>query len=190
MRKAFTHWQRRTWPAAVASLLTLFAWWVVAVDTAGPAAPARLAEDYTKHVQPLLKQYCLKCHSQKAKKGDLDLERFASIEHARKDVRAWQLVVEMLENGEMPPKKETQLRPDERQRLVTWSRRFLEAEARRGQGTPAGSSCAGSATRNTTTPSATLPASICNRPATFPLMARRGKGSPTPAMPWRPRPPS
>ena len=120
----------------MASFLTLFAWWVVAVDTAGPAAPARLAEDYTNRVQPLLKQYCLKCHSQKAKKGDLDLDRFASIEHARKDVRAWQLVVEMLENGEMPPKKETQLRPDERQRLVTWSRRFLEAEAQARAGDP------------------------------------------------------
>src|SRR5438105_10062651 len=67
-----------------------------------------LSCDYTKHVRPLLTRYCLTCHSTKKQKGDLDLERFTSVGEARKDVRTWQHVLEMLQTGEMPPKKSPQ----------------------------------------------------------------------------------
>src|SRR5437016_3517850 len=58
------------------------------------------AAEYTKSIRPFLAQYCLGCHSTKKKKGELDLERFTSLDHIRKDTRAWQSVAEMLENGE------------------------------------------------------------------------------------------
>src|SRR5262245_41701727 len=59
-------------------------------------------------VKPLVQKYCLACHSTKAKKGDLDLERFGAVDDIRKDVKPWQLVIEMLEAGEMPPKGKPQ----------------------------------------------------------------------------------
>src|SRR4051794_178961 len=67
-------------------------------DRASPPAPK---DESAAVVQPLVKQYCLSCHSTKVKKGDLDLERFGSLDHVRKDLKPWQAMVEMLESGEM-----------------------------------------------------------------------------------------
>lgn len=99
----------------------------VAADSAG---------DFTGEIQPLIKKYCLECHSSKAKKGSLDLERFASLEHIRKDIKPWQQIIEQLETGEMPPKGKPQPSDEERKRLIVWTRGFLDAEARARAGDP------------------------------------------------------
>jgi hypothetical protein len=112
---------------------------VVAVPTPrqiSADAPADVAREYPTTVVPLLKQYCLNCHSTKLKKGHLDLERFATIDDARKDAKAWAGVIEQLEAGEMPPKEKPQPTADEKKRLVAWARGFLDAEARTRAGDP------------------------------------------------------
>jgi hypothetical protein len=92
--------------------------------------------EYATLVQPLLTKYCLNCHSTKGKKGSLDLERFASLDQVRKDLKPWQQVIEMLEADEMPPKKKPQPTAEERKQLVAWVRGFLDAEARARAGDP------------------------------------------------------
>jgi hypothetical protein len=87
-------------------------------------------------VRPLVQKYCLACHSTKTKKGDLDLERFATTDDIRKNVKPWQAVVEMLEAGEMPPKDKPQPSAEERKRIVAWTRGFLDAEAVARKGDP------------------------------------------------------
>src|SRR6266568_95692 len=87
-------------------------------------------------VRPLVHKYCLACHATKVKKGDLDLERFATVDDVRKDVKPWQAVIEMLEAGEMPPKGKPQPSADERKRIIAWTRGFLDAEALARQGDP------------------------------------------------------
>lgn len=112
---------------------------VAPTATAGRADNRRatdLAAEYTAEVRPLLKQYCFSCHSSKKKKGDLDLERFASLAEVRKDVGPWQAVVEMLDNGAMPPRKSPQPNADARRRLLTWTRGLLTVEARAHAGDP------------------------------------------------------
>ncbi len=94
------------------------------------------ADEYAASVRPLMVKYCLGCHSTAKKKGDLDLERFATVEQARRDVRPWQAVVENLENGEMPPKKSPQPSAEERRRIAAWARGLVEAEARARAGDP------------------------------------------------------
>jgi hypothetical protein len=103
-------------------------------STQKPAAEPK--SDYATLVQPFLKKYCLSCHSTKRKKGSLDLERFATLSHVRKDLKPWQQVIEMLEAGEMPPKERPQPTSDERKRLIAWTRAFLDAEARARAGDP------------------------------------------------------
>jgi hypothetical protein len=103
---------------------------------AGGAPPAEPKDEYAAVVQPLLKTYCLSCHSTKVKKGDLDLERFASLDQVRKDVKPWQAMIEMLESGEMPPKGKPQPTAEERKRLLGWVRGFVDAEARARAGDP------------------------------------------------------
>jgi len=91
---------------------------------------------YERDVQPLLKQFCLECHSTEQKEGELDLERFGSIAQVRGDLEAWRKVIEMLEEGEMPPEDEPQLSDIQRQRLIRWTRAFVEAEIRTSAGDP------------------------------------------------------
>lgn len=111
---------------------------VLALGNAGPEPKpvAGRPADYPTVVQPLLKRYCLDCHSTKARKGSLDLERFASLREVRNDLKPWQQTLEMLETGEMPPRKKPQPSADERQQLIGWVRGFLDAEARARAGDP------------------------------------------------------
>jgi Protein of unknown function (DUF1592)/Protein of unknown function (DUF1588)/Protein of unknown function (DUF1587)/Protein of unknown function (DUF1585)/Protein of unknown function (DUF1595)/Planctomycete cytochrome C len=98
--------------------------------------PVEPKDEYASTVQPLVKRYCLACHSTKVKKGDLDLERFASLDQVRKDVKPWQAMIEMLESGEMPPKSKPQPTAEERKRLLGWVHGFVAAEARARAGDP------------------------------------------------------
>ena len=54
----------------------------------------------------ILQTYCLNCHSTEKQKGDLDLEA----SDIQKEPHLWANVLEQIEMGEMPPKKEKQLR--------------------------------------------------------------------------------
>jgi hypothetical protein len=95
-----------------------------------------LGAEYTEKIKPVLARYCLDCHSTKKKKGDLDLERFSSLDAIRKDLKPWPMVVENLDNGEMPPKKSAQPTAEERRALAAWTRSMLDAEARARAGDP------------------------------------------------------
>ena len=99
-----------------------------------PAAAA--AADYDDQIRPLVKTYCLGCHSTKTKKGGLDMERFATLQQVRADVEPWQSMLEMLESDEMPPKGKPRPRAEERRLMIGWIRGLLEREARRRSGDP------------------------------------------------------
>src|SRR5438046_569826 len=106
------------------------------VGGADQPTPVDSKNEYAAVVQPLVKKYCLHCHSTKAKKGSLDLERFTSLDHVRKDLKPWQALIEMLETNEMPPKTQPQPTAEERKGLIAWIRSFLDAEARARAGDP------------------------------------------------------
>jgi mono/diheme cytochrome c family protein len=116
-----------------------FAWAIVdlvAGVSNGAAPESERGDAYVKQIQPLLKDYCFECHSEKAHKGDLDLERFESLGAIRKDLRPWQHLIEQVEAGEMPPKGKPQPSAAERKALLTWVRAMLNAEARARAGDP------------------------------------------------------
>ena len=108
----------------------------VSVTAAQNAKREDPTKAYASKVQPLLKQFCLDCHSAKDKKGDLDLERFAALGDLRKDIKPWQLLIEQIESGEMPPKNKPQPSDKEKKDLVAWVRQFLNDEARARSGDP------------------------------------------------------
>jgi hypothetical protein len=85
----------------------------------------------------LLQKYCLDCHSAAEKQGELDLERFRSVADMRRDVVPWQRVVEMMDDGEMPPKEaEKQPSKAEHAALRNWVRGVLDADAKANAGDP------------------------------------------------------
>ena len=97
---------------------------------------AGLADEYLTNVRPLIERFCLGCHSTALRVGELDLEQFATLAEVRQDTRAWLKVVEMLDNGEMPPESAEQPAPEQRKELRGWIERYLHAEALAHAGDP------------------------------------------------------
>jgi hypothetical protein len=124
------------WTAGLGLFLLCFSFLGVKSADKRASSPGDPQNDYAATVRPLLQQYCLSCHSTKVKKGSLDLERFASLDQVRKDLKPWQGMIEMLEAGEMPPKNKAQPTAEERRQLIGWIRGFLDAEARARAGDP------------------------------------------------------
>ena len=116
-------------------LTSAVGWCLVVAGVLG-SAPLAGADDYAQRIRPLLKKYCLGCHSTDAKKGGLDMERFATLEQVRADVEPWQAMVGMLENDEMPPKGKPRPTAEERRGLIAWIHDFLEREAQLRAGDP------------------------------------------------------
>ena len=97
---------------------------------------SQIDKEYSREVLPLLRKYCLKCHSTEKHKGELDLERFSRLAQVRKDLGPWQKTVRQLVNGEMPPKKSPQLPAADEKRLLGWIDLLLAGEARERAGDP------------------------------------------------------
>ena len=127
-------------PRPVAVLAALGAGLVCApgVHSAEPARNnfAGLADEYRTQVRPLMRQFCLGCHSTAARVGELDLERFATLAEVRRDTKAWLKVAEMLDNGEMPPESARRPSSEQRKKLRGWVERYLHAEALANAGDP------------------------------------------------------
>ncbi|MEI6343532.1 MAG: DUF1592 domain-containing protein [Verrucomicrobiota bacterium] len=88
-------------------------------------APARAAAN-VEEVRPVLKEFCLGCHSTEKHKGDLDLERLLVGGEHRRDTRVWESVIEQVELGEMPPKDKPQPGEAARARLLGWCRALID----------------------------------------------------------------
>src|SRR3989454_959401 len=100
-----------------------------------PTLPCTAA-DYEKAIRPLLKEYCLGCHSTEKHKGDLDLERFTSLSEVMKQPKVWQDVVEQISLGEMPPKEKPRPSEAQRVRLLGWANGVLDDVALARAGDP------------------------------------------------------
>ncbi|MDP7010570.1 MAG: c-type cytochrome domain-containing protein, partial [Verrucomicrobiota bacterium] len=95
-----------------------------------------LSATYQQRIKPLIKSYCLKCHSTKKEEGELDMERISTLAEVRKNPKVWLKVREMMGNGEMPPEKKPQLAAKEAQVFAQWLDAYLDAEARANAGDP------------------------------------------------------
>ena len=84
----------------------------------------------------MMQQFCLGCHSTAARVGELDLERFVTLAEVRGDTKTWLKVVEMLDNGEMPPESARPPSSEQRKTLRGWIERYLHAEALANAGDP------------------------------------------------------
>jgi len=88
---------------------------------------------FEKTVRPFIKEYCVSCHGPTKSKGDITVHTLRS-EMVEGDLDHWELVLEMLEGGEMPPEDEPQ--PDEKSReaVAKWIdsglRSYVEKESK------------------------------------------------------------
>lgn len=103
---------------------------------ATPDSFETLSAQYGREIRPLMTELCLKCHSTDQADGDLDLERFTKLDDVRTATKVWLKVAEMLDNGEMPPKKAKQPTAEQKRNLRAWVERYLNAEAYASAGDP------------------------------------------------------
>jgi hypothetical protein len=83
------------------------------------AAPDK-SPDFRSTVQPFLAKNCLMCHNGKVKSGELDLQHHSTPEQILKDRNVWEMVVQKVRSGEMPPKGFPKPKPLEIQRVTGW----------------------------------------------------------------------
>jgi hypothetical protein len=91
---------------------------------------------FDQTIRPVVKEFCLSCHSTAKHKGDLDLERFSSLTEVKKHPKVWQQVIEQLSLGEMPPKEKPQPTAAQREQLVAWVNAVLDEVALARAGDP------------------------------------------------------
>ncbi len=109
---------------------------VLAVPSGGAVPAVTTPKYFDQSIHPVLKEYCLGCHSKEKHKGDLELERFTSLNEVKKHPKIWQGVVEQLVNNEMPPKDKPQPTPVQREQLLTWVNAVLDEVALARAGDP------------------------------------------------------
>src|SRR5215203_3221892 len=106
------------------------------------------ADDPTRHpesvevrfhesVRPFLETYCLECHGKVEPEGDLDLSAFTTAGSVAMDLPRWELVLEQLEAGSMPPAKAKRKPAAEaRDGVIAWIGAVRKLEAARNAGDP------------------------------------------------------
>jgi hypothetical protein len=127
--------QKTTIQAGFVQLLVACAF-MAGVRTTWADSALATPEYYAENIRPLLSEYCLRCHSTEEQKGDLDLERFSSLNEVLNDSKVWQEVIEQLGNDQMPPKDRPQPSTAERERLAGWARAVLDQLGRSRAGDP------------------------------------------------------
>ena len=105
-------------------------------EVARPTAAAADSVFFENKIRPILKERCITCHSTEKQKGDLDLERFASVESVTRDPVVWEHALEQLANNEMPPQGKPQLNPEQKTTLKKWIQSTLDQAARANAGDP------------------------------------------------------
>ncbi len=104
--------------------------------TAAVGAPVATDAAYRNEVRPLLNQYCIACHSTAKHTGDIDLEKFTSLNDVLREPRVWQKVAEQLTLEQMPPKPLPPPTQNDRAKVLAWVNGALATAARAHAGDP------------------------------------------------------
>src|SRR4051812_14889905 len=110
-----------------------------ASEPAGAPDPATapLESRFRDTVHPFIGAYCLDCHGKEKREGDLDLGAYPTMEAVVSDHGRWEIVLEQLEAGAMPPSKaKRHPKAGLRRDIIDWIRALRKHEARRNAGDP------------------------------------------------------
>lgn len=84
----------------------------------------------------LVRRYCVECHSSEKQKGDIDLEVMLTPGQFARFFREWEMVVEQLNAGDMPPSKADQPSANERTGMIEAVRREIKRLSTQQSGDP------------------------------------------------------
>ena len=81
---------------------------------------------YENKIRPIIQTYCFECHSVDNQKGDMRLDTLHWDMRNQRHAERWHEALNVINLGEMPPKKKKQLETNERRILVNWLTENLE----------------------------------------------------------------
>ena len=84
---------------------------------------------YKSRIQPIIKTHCYECHGEEKQKGDMRLDTLNWNMVNSVDAERWHAALNVINLGEMPPKKKKQLEDKQRRTLVDWMSLNLEKAA-------------------------------------------------------------
>src|SRR5437016_11097136 len=79
-----------------------------------------LERSFTQTVRPFLTSYCVVCHSGSAPAAQFNLKSYSHVAEVVRDYPHWNLVLEKLSAGEMPPKEAKQPPDNARRVVIAW----------------------------------------------------------------------
>jgi hypothetical protein len=94
--------------------------WTAAQDKAQPKDDPSARPKFVTEIRPLIKSYCVECHSTQKKKAGLDLEAISADTSPASWPEVWDQVGERLRAREMPPAKNAQPTEEQRQKILDW----------------------------------------------------------------------
>ncbi len=122
--------------------MTLFRAAIATALLLGCAADAEprekeLQRRFNQDVRPFITTYCQNCHGQNRQEAKLDLSGYASIGDVARAHQTWEVVLDRLQDDEMPP-EESKRQPTAKQRrdIVDWIQALRDHEAARHAGDP------------------------------------------------------
>ena len=81
---------------------------------------------YENTIRPIIQTYCFECHNVDKQKGDMRLDTLHWDMRNQRHAERWHEALNVINLGEMPPKKKKQLETNERRILVNWLTENLE----------------------------------------------------------------
>ncbi|MDG1898121.1 MAG: DUF1592 domain-containing protein [Fuerstiella sp.] len=97
-----------------------------ATDSADEKNSAILKAEFSEHVQPLLKKFCVPCHTEEKMEAGVRLDLLnGELEDRR--IRLWDGILSQLTDEAMPPEDEAQPTAAQRETLVDWIRQAVIA---------------------------------------------------------------
>jgi Protein of unknown function (DUF1592)/Protein of unknown function (DUF1588)/Protein of unknown function (DUF1587)/Protein of unknown function (DUF1585)/Protein of unknown function (DUF1595)/Planctomycete cytochrome C len=75
---------------------------------------------FESSIQPFFAEHCYDCHDTRHHKGSLDLSKFQTATDVSTAPDTWDLVVQKLRSGEMPPEDEIRPEPEDVARVTKW----------------------------------------------------------------------
>jgi mono/diheme cytochrome c family protein len=104
------------------AFLTLhFALCVISTSSlAGAELPGPDLRTYQQTIQPLLEKHCFRCHGERKQEAELRVDRLGLDMLEEKTAEIWHELINRVNSGEMPPKKEPQLSTTDLNQLTEW----------------------------------------------------------------------
>ena len=84
------------------------------------------AEHFNREIWPIMGEYCADCHSGGVDKGDFDIDEFPGRITDTRSAEKWHEVINVINEGRMPPEDEPQPEPGEKVTVVKWVGEELE----------------------------------------------------------------